>query len=388
MKYLLMHKANPVLLMELDEGTGTIAAVSDILAPERVPVGIGVKDNRIDRAQLNGWWTGRSIPASRSGLREALEAMRVSSPQILLAKCYGLSLSDQYWAKPEGTDLAWENVNFFDNAFSEDVGNILFGQIPEDDAFSLMSPDNTSDGWLRKKWKIIEGKRCLVKGGSGATRQEPYNEVIASEIMRRLGVSYVPYTLTVIDEYPYSVCKDFITSKTELVSARHITQTQKRDNSVSAYRHFLECCEALGIPDVRENLDKMLAVDYIIANEDRHFNNFGAVRNADTLEWIGLAPVFDCGTSLWYDKPLAMIRPLDKVPSKPFRKSHDDQIRLVGSFDWFEPSVLKGIGTTFSDILAGSQFIDDTRRDSLCYALSKRAETLSNHILGKQRRSG
>jgi hypothetical protein len=72
------------------------------------------------------------------GLREALEAMKVSSAQVLLTKCYGLSLSDQYWAKPESTDLKWEDVNFFDNAFSEDVGNILFGQTPDDDAFSLM----------------------------------------------------------------------------------------------------------------------------------------------------------------------------------------------------------------------------------------------------------
>jgi hypothetical protein len=128
----------------------------------------------------------------------------------------------------------------------------------------------------------------------------------------------------------------------------------------------------------------MLVVDYIIANEDRHFNNFGAVRNVDTLEWIGLAPVYDCGTSLWYDKPLSMIRPLDKTPSKPFRKSHDDQIKLVNSFDWFEPSSLKGIGVALSDILAGSQFIDDTRRDSLCKALSQRVEMLSSHVFGKQ----
>lgn len=385
MEYLLMHKANPVLLMELDEDTGTIAAIGDVFAPERVPIGVGAKGNRIDRAQLNRWWAGRSIPASRSGLREALEAMRVSSPQFLLAKCYGLSLSDQYWAKPEGTDLAWENANFFGNAFSEGVGNILFGQIPKDGEFSLMSPDNACDGWLRKKWKIIEGKRCLIKGGSGATRQEPYNEVLASEIMRRLGVSHVPYSLAVIDEYPYSVCEDFITRETELISAWHIAQTLKRDSSVSAYHHFLNCCEALGIPNVRENIGKMLAVDYVIANEDRHFGNFGAVRNADTLKWIGLAPVFDCGTSLWHDKPTAMIRPLGKAPSRPFRKSHDSQIQLVDSFDWLEPSALNGIEEAFSEILAPSPFIDSARRDLLCYALSKRAEMLLGHAQSKRR---
>jgi hypothetical protein len=48
---------------------------------------------------LNEWWYGRSIPASRSGIREALEKLDVSHTEQLLAKCYGLSLLDQYWMK-------------------------------------------------------------------------------------------------------------------------------------------------------------------------------------------------------------------------------------------------------------------------------------------------
>ncbi|MDR0380744.1 MAG: excisionase [Oscillospiraceae bacterium] len=376
MKYLLMHKTNPVLRMELDEGTGTIASVGEVFARARVPVGVGTENGAANRVALNGWWAGRAIPASRSGLRDALEVMQVPSPQVLLAKCYGLSLSDQYWARPENSNLRWEDINFFDNAFSEDVGNILFGQIPENDTFSLLSPDNTSDGWLRKKWKIIGGKRCLIKGGSGATRQEPYNEVLASEIMRRLGIAHIPYTLTVIDEYPYSVCEDFITAETELVSAWHIAQTQKKENNISPYSHFQSCCRALGIPDIKESIEKMLTVDYLIVNEDRHYNNFGVIRNADTLEWMGFAPVFDCGTSLWYDKPNAMIRPLAKAPSKPFGSSHDEQIKLIDNLDWLDFSLLKGVEEAFFDILSGSPFIDAARRDALCRGLAKRVAML------------
>jgi hypothetical protein len=127
-------------------------------------------------------------------------------------------------------------------------------------------------------------------------------------------------------------------------------------------------------------IDKMLALDYLIVNEDRRLNNFGAVRNADTLEWIGLAPVFDCGTSLWHDKPNAMIRPLAKAPSKPFRNSHDEQIKLIGDFGWLNFHSLKGIGEAFSDILADSPFIDSARRDALCFGLSKRAEMLRGYV--------
>ena len=48
-----------------------------------------------------------------------------------MMKCFALSLSDQYWLNPAEQPLEWRKVNFYHNDFSEDVGNILFGQIPE-----------------------------------------------------------------------------------------------------------------------------------------------------------------------------------------------------------------------------------------------------------------
>ena len=49
-----------------------------------------------------------------------------------------------------------------------------------------------------------------------------------------------------------------------------------------------------------EFYDMMLMVDFVITNTDRHFNNFGVLRDADTLSFIGPAPVFDNGNSLFY----------------------------------------------------------------------------------------
>lgn len=70
----------------------------------------------------------------------------------------------------------------------------------------------------------------------------------------------------------------------------------------------MECCELLGIGNITPFLDRMLVLDYIIANEDRHFNNFGALRNAETLEWLGMAPIYDSGSSLGYDKMPGQMR--------------------------------------------------------------------------------
>lgn len=52
---------------------------------------------------------------------------------------------------------------------------------------SLKTPNNTTDGMLKKAWVIDGGTRYLIKGGYKSELLEPFNEVLASEICRRLG---------------------------------------------------------------------------------------------------------------------------------------------------------------------------------------------------------
>ncbi len=215
--------------------------------------------------------TNRSIPANRDGLRDALEELNISSPTALLHKCYGLSLSDQYWICPEHSGLLWKNINFFDNTFTEDIGNILLGHASSSDDMSFINPDNTSDGWLKKKRSIVDGKRCLIKAGSNVYRQEPY-----------------------------SVCENFITKNTELATCNRLSESRKKPNNILNYRHFVNCCKEIGL-DAVPFIDRMLTVDFIIANVDRHTNNFGLMRNAETLEHIGFTPIYDSGSSLWFN---------------------------------------------------------------------------------------
>ena len=279
MNYTFMHQNLPVAELELDDASGFIIKINNVYRPEHLPVGVSMKKGVVDRAAFNHWWTDRSIPASRSGVREALETLEIADTKMLLVRCFGLSLSDQYWIKPENAAMTWEQINFFDNDFSDDMGDVLFGSPKKEPEFDFSSPDNTSDGCLKKRWKIINGKRCLIKGGSNPFRQQPFNEVIASEVMKRLGVNHIPYKVVWSEGAPYSICEDFITKDTELVSAWRLMQTQKKDNSTSVYQHFVNCCEKAGI-HVMSDLDRMIVVDYLIANEDRHLNNFGLIRNA------------------------------------------------------------------------------------------------------------
>ena len=379
MKCKLMHKRIGVAELLLDDTTGFIQKIGRVFQPEHLPVGVSVKKGIADRAALNEWWTDRSIPASRSGIREALETLDVTSTKMLLVRCYGLSLSDQYWIYPENSNLTWDQINFFENSFSDDMGDVLFGTQKKADGFDFSSPDNTSDGCLKKRWKILNGKRCLIKGGSNPFRQQPFNEVIAAGIMERLGIDHIPYTVMWKEDAPYSVCEDFVTADTELVSAWRIMQTQKKENSTSVYQHFVNCCKALGAPNVVPSLDRMIILDYIIANEDRHLNNFGLLRNAETLEWLGFAPIFDSGSSLGYDKVAAQIRAGRDIACKPFKKHHAGQLKLVSSFDWIDFENLKDVESMITAVLSdekNGEFIDESRISAIASAAVGRVQTL------------
>ena len=375
MKYTLMHKRIAVAEMEVDDVVGLIQKVSKVYAPEHFPVEIAVKKGAADRAALNEWWADRSIPASRSGIREALETLEITSTKMLPVRCYGLSLSDQYWICPEGSGLTWDAVNFFDNGFSDDIGDVLFGADKKADALDFSSPDNTTDGNLKKRWKIMGGKRCLVKGGSNPFRQQPFNEVIAAGIMERLGIPYVPYEVTWNKGVPYSVCEDLVTRDTELVPAWRILKTQKKSNNVSVYQHFVNCCDRLGIQGAVPFLDRMIVLDYIIADEDRHFNNFGVLREAETLKWLGFAPIYDSGSSLGYDKTPVQIRTEKDVVCKPFKNHHAEQLKLVSDFSWIDFKRLEDVDELIGSVLTAEgteEYMDEIRIRAITGSVRRR----------------
>ncbi|MDE5772666.1 MAG: HipA domain-containing protein [Ruminococcus sp.] len=381
-----MHKNIAVAKIEIDYVLGVITAVNDVLHREHLPIGVrhSLRHKEIiDRAALNHWWRDRSIPASRMGISEALNTLGIYETGELLTKCFGLSLSDHYWIKPVKSDLTWEKVNFFDNDFSDDIGDVLFGTGKKVLSFDFVSPDNTSDGNLKKRWKIMNGKRCLIKSGSAPFRQQPFNEVIASKIMDRLGINHVPYGIVWNENEPYSVCENFVTKDTELVSAYRILQIRPKENHENEYMHYVNICKEIGLKDIVSSIDAMIVVDHIIANEDRHFNNFGLLRNVDTLEWIGAAPIFDSGTSLWYDTQEKFI-PYADIKCKPFKKTHGKQLRLVSDFSVFDFSKLDGIEDEIIEIFISgnySNFIDENRAKIIAETVQQRIYNLQKIAL-------
>lgn len=379
MKYLLMNKEKPILELEITN-KGYLSEITDCYNLDYMPLGIPSNNNIPDIKALEKWWQGRCIPMSRDGLKDFLYFCNIDSPIELINKSFGLSLSDQYWINPVNSPMRWSEINFFDNQFSEDIGNILFHKTEKSVAqINFLSPDNTSDGWLKKKWVFKDGKSYLLKSGSDPYHQEPFNEVISSYILNQQPqMNFIKYEMVFNNgkENPACICENFITRNTELVPATALYLSLPKANHISPYQHMINCINHYKIPTTENYLDNMIAFDYLIANTDRHLHNFGFIRNVENLKFIGPAPIFDNGTSLWHNK--VKITNSD-IESRPFRINHNSQIKLAKNVN-FDTSKLKNIGDSFNEILKDNIYIDPKRRTALSKGLDMRVYLLSREL--------
>lgn len=295
-----MNKNTEVLVTEYNDVLKVFTYIYEIKNIDYAPLILfnSYNNDKNITPVLTNWFKGRSIPSWRDDLDLLLVKLNISSPEELLDKAFGLSLSDQYWVKPADSNIEYKDINFFEHGFKDsEFTNVTFSSgVDSSTKISLISPNNTTDGRLKKTWIIENDKRYLLKGGYKNEVMQSFNEVLASMICERLGLNHIKYIIEVINEKVVSKCECFINTDTELISAHQILyEIQKKEN---VYEEYIKILENKGINNVREKLENMFILDYLILNEDRHLNNFGIIRNVNNLNWIDIAPIFNNGQSL------------------------------------------------------------------------------------------
>lgn len=108
---------------------------------------------------------------------------------------------------------------------------------------------------LKKAWIIDKKVRYLLKGGYKNEILQPFNEVLASMICKRLGFDYVPYTIDIYKKIIVSKCPCFITTDTEFVTAFQISNGMKRNDNLKDYEDYIQLLEENGIKDARIKLE-------------------------------------------------------------------------------------------------------------------------------------
>ena len=254
------------------------------------------------------------------------------------------------------------------------MGDILIGDGVKNKEGGL-SPESTSLGMLPKKWERRADGIYLIKKGSGPFTQEPFNELIANKIMNNLEIKNVEYKIEWKNGNAQSVCKNFLKKEQELIHAFDFAHIIKEKSD--KYKEFLSVCENNNIKNIERNIGQMLVVDYIIGNTDRHFNNFGFLRNTKTLSYEGFAPVYDSGNSLYNNNSENNISIYKDISSKPFKSYHSEQIKeLLDIIDYFDKHKLSNISDIINDTLKENNLISEKRRNIIIHCTKRRVENL------------
>lgn len=70
-----------------------------------------------------------------------------------------------------------------------------------------------------------------------------------------------------------------INSSQEIIQAYQVLQEENQlTHSKDDFYVYIKILEDHGIQNADEKVQKMLILDYIMLNEDRHLNNFGIIR--------------------------------------------------------------------------------------------------------------
>lgn len=367
--YTLMLRDIPVISFDMTDGK--IQLIMDLYNTDRLPFSL---QKELSVEKLQNWYFHRLIPKSRENYRVMNRYFKKQGSNLLsMAEYnYALSLSDQYWIKPEDEEnLEWSKINFFSNPFSYDAGNVSFsyGELKNDNPI-FVSPDFATNGVAVKAWRIKDDKRFLIKAGQNDKRQEPVNEVAISLYLQQMKFPYlVPakYSLSKIYGNICCVSENFLNEHTELVTAYDICHYRERADGDTLYSHMISVCNELEIPNAKKFLDSMFLFDSIISNTDRHLGNFGFLRDTETLRFIGPAPLYDNGSSLWADEVLINGGPgiRDEV-AKPFSKIHSDQIHDLSYFKMIKQFDVKLFNDIYKEVAK-----KNLEKEQINYILSK-----------------
>lgn len=276
------------------------------------------------------WLSNRVIPKNRAFVDEILKTfgLSVNDTKGIIDICLGLSLNDSYWVTPVEFDGKFADYNLFENPFSEALSLVAYTGVGSAEKAFSTSPEFTTNGMLRKAWRHIDGDGIyLYKGGTeGAANagNEPYSEFYACQVAKAMGLNCVEYDLENWKGILASKCRLFTDIDTSFVPISRLIKDRTLKNALDYYA-------GLGKP-FYDDLCSMLVFDAVIYNEDRHFGNFGILRDNHTGKIIKPAPIFDNGLSLFnfaMADDLENLSEYAKTRTPPYGVSFDEVCKAV-----------------------------------------------------------
>ncbi|MBQ3182709.1 MAG: HipA domain-containing protein [Clostridia bacterium] len=259
---------------------------------------------RISNADM--WLESRAIDSHRANSRLLKKALRLTEKDDISTVIHvnGATVTDNYWIREEGSELKYEDVRFTDDYFSNLALKGTYDSFNRAaNSKRSRTPELTNVGSFEKCWKLKKGKWWMYKK---ANHDEAFSELFVYELGKALDMNMATYERG--DKCIRTL--DFTDAATVNFEPASAFMGDNED-----YTDVIEALKKL-CPEAIPDYIKLVFMDTVVANPDRHTNNFGLLRDTATGELIGLAPN--------YDNNMALIS--RGYPSKP--KSSDMLITL------------------------------------------------------------
>ena len=278
-KYSLMYRDFVVADIDISEQTVEIRHPS--MLPYSVPEGRG-----FSWGDFRTFCSSRMLMADRKYCKEILDACEIEDQSdvsiCIISK--GLSFRDNYWIRDVRSDLHWQDVNLYENAFSEDIAyTALTGEIKTIHIGDKIYTGELTNRGTKAKCFIREDDRIYL--AKSETLGEIASEVVSHDICRALGLPGTEYIYAVVHGRECSVCEIKTSPSVEMIPCRDILHRLSSEYKAgTAYYDFMMGLDAAGFV-------KMQIFDYLTLNTDRNRDNFGIRRENGAMK--GLYPVFD-----------------------------------------------------------------------------------------------
>lgn len=234
------------------------------------------------------WLVTRAADGKRTNIRLLKKALRLAEKDDVSTVVHvnGATITDNYWVRPVGSELTYADVKFDNDYFSNLALKGTYDSFNRAaNSKHSRTPELTNVGSFEKCWKLRDGKWWMYKK---ANHNELFSELFVFELGKALGMNMAHY------ERGQGVIKTLDFTDSASVNFEP-TSTFMGDNEdyedvVSELQKI--CPEAIG------DYIKMIFLDTIVANPDRHTNNFGLLRDVKSGKFIGFAPNFDNNMAL------------------------------------------------------------------------------------------
>ena len=129
----------------------------------------------------------------------------------------------------------------------------------------------------------------------------------------------------------------------------------------------------------------MILTDFILSNTDRHYNNFGFLYSSQEHRLIKMAPAYDTGNCLFYDKDFIPVNSdLLNIRVNSFCKKETDMLTYVKNKECIDLSKLDGFPEEVKTLLLSYTKMPEERTDKLVETVEKKISYLKLFQSGKK----